>query len=111
MIYPLDDPLYSKYIKPIVDTFNTYYFVEEVAIHIDSVSTKGYVYLMIDALYDNKKFRSRLATLTVTDNLEVVGACVKAGPCQASSIISDMEEIMPNIKINYFYVWNGIKTR
>lgn len=112
MIYPLDEPLYSKYIKPLVDVINKYLVGDGVMIHIDTTKYVLPKYsIQLDLLLEDKKTRTRVMRLLVTEQLEITHISFKALPSLAERIKKEIQEIAPNTKIGYTYTCKYVKRR
>lgn len=109
MIYPLDEPLYSKYIKPLADVINKYFIGDGVMIYVDTTCSK-YV-IQLDLLLDGMKSRTRVLRLLVTDQLEITHVSFRAVPSLAECIKREIQEIVPQVKIGYTYVYKYGKRR
>lgn len=109
MIYPLDEPLYSKYIKPLVDVINKHFIGDGVMIYVDVTSSQFIIH--IDLLLDDMKTRTRVLNLFVTDQLKIIRVYFKALPSLAACMENEIREIVPQAKINYIYTYLHVKRR
>lgn len=109
MIYPLDEPLYSKYIKPLVDVINKYLVGDGVLIHVDTTCSNFIIQL--DLLLEGKKTRTRVMNLLVTNELEITCVSFRTYKSLAACMERDIQEIVPQTKVSYIYIYKYVKRR
>lgn len=109
MIYPLDEPLYSKYIKPLVDVINKYFVGDGVMIHVDDTCSNFIIQL--DLLLEGKKTRTRVMRLIVTNELEITRVSFRTYPSLAACMERDIREIVPQTRVSYTYTCKLTKRR
>lgn len=109
MIYPLDEPLYSKYIKPLVDVINKYLVGDGVMIYVDTTCSNFIIQL--DLLLDGKKTRTRVMNLVVTDELEITRVSFRTYRSLAACMERDIREIVPQTRVSYTYICKYVKRK
>ena len=110
MIYPLDEPLYSVYILPIVNVINKYFPNEGVMLLIDpNRSSKTKFYMLVDLLLDNWKARARMMNLTITDKPEITHIFLQANPSIVFDMVKEIKQIVPQAEVNFAYAWQNYK--
>jgi len=106
MIYPLDEPLYSVYILPITNVINKYFNNEGIMLSNDPYrSTKTKFFITIDLLLDAGKARTRIMTIGITNELEVFYVFLKVNSAVAPRMIDEIQQIVPQAKVEYVYIW------
>lgn len=114
MIYPLEEPLYSKYIKPLADVLNEYFDNDGIVIYEDPIRfpTDGIkTSVQFDLLLEGMKARTRILRFLITDDLEITHVSFKAIPSLVTRIREQIQEIAPQASVSYTHIWRYGKRR
>lgn len=109
MIYPLDEPLYSKYIKPLVDVINKYLVGDGVMIYVDTTCSNFIIQFHL--LLEGKKTRTRVMSLIVTNELEITCVSFRTYRSLEACMKRDIREIVPQARVSYTYIYKYVKRR
>lgn len=114
MIYPLEEPLYSKYIKPLVNVLNGYFDNDGIVVYQDPIrfpTDRNSTSVQFDLLLEGMKARTRILRFIITDDLEITHVSFKTIPCLTSQMKKQIHEIAPQASIGYQHIWRYGKRR